>query len=293
MASQDPSSGWVRRGPYKNGNIDPAIVCFHQRARLMEAVATAVADGGHRHATAVRVADIAGVSKRTIYELGYENADALVAAAYADAAATGARYVMRAFDAEATWAVGLRGAIHKYFELLASHDRWARAWVVAGHGAPAGVRAARTAAVGEMTARLVADGVGRLAANAVVDVVDGVARRGVMSGAGAELSDSADVAAGLALRLLCSPRDVRAALSSSIQGPRRRPGADRRRDVGDWNVASLRAEIARGRESGDGALLWRLLEAVGRESPLAPQIVAGFRGSSTTGVPVGAMLRSV
>jgi hypothetical protein len=121
----------------------------------------------------------------------------------------------------------------------------------------------------------------------MVDVVDGVARRALVSGAGAELSDFADVAAELALGLSCSPREVRAALSASLQVPRRRPDIDGRRDV-----ASLRAEIARGRGSGDGALLWRLLEAVGRESPLAPEIVAGFGGSSTTGVPVSAMMRS-
>ncbi len=70
----------LRLPPGRHG-IPADLVRAHQRLRLLEAAATAVAEQGYGHITAARVTELAGVSSRTFYQ-HFEDLWACVLAAY-------------------------------------------------------------------------------------------------------------------------------------------------------------------------------------------------------------------
>jgi AcrR family transcriptional regulator len=70
----------LRLPPGRHG-IPADLVRAHQRLRLLEAAATAVAEQGYGHITAARVTELAGVSSRTFYQ-HFEDLWACLLAAY-------------------------------------------------------------------------------------------------------------------------------------------------------------------------------------------------------------------
>jgi AcrR family transcriptional regulator len=70
----------VRLPPGRHG-IPADLVRAHQRLRLLEAAAAALAEQGYGHLTAARVTELAGVSSRTFYQ-HFEDLWACVLAAY-------------------------------------------------------------------------------------------------------------------------------------------------------------------------------------------------------------------
>jgi AcrR family transcriptional regulator len=70
----------VRLPPGRHG-IPADLVRSHQRLRLLDAAATALAEQGYGHLTAARVTELAGVSSRTFYQ-HFEDLWACLLAAY-------------------------------------------------------------------------------------------------------------------------------------------------------------------------------------------------------------------
>jgi AcrR family transcriptional regulator len=93
------------------------LVRAHQRQRLLEAAAAALAEQGYGRLTAARVTELAGVSSRTFYQ-HFEDLWACVLAAYEEGAARLCAAIERTGEAEA----GIAAAI----ELLAAEPAVAR-----------------------------------------------------------------------------------------------------------------------------------------------------------------------
>jgi hypothetical protein len=285
----DPAS--LRRGRRHNDPQTTTIVAFLQRARLMDAVATVIAAEGHRPVNAVVLAEIAGISKRTIYDLGFANGEAVVVAAYGAAAEVGAPRIAAAFDAQDTWTRGFRAAVRRYFGLLAGDLRWARLWVIEGHRAPVPARQARDRATTTMVDRLAAAGAARVGAVAAIETVDGAARRHLQTHGVAGLAESADAVAAVALRAVCSAREAQAALAAPVR--RRRADEALAAPFADGDEQAVRDAIDRALARADGRTLWQLLLDIDDDSPLVGRIVAGLKGANTLGVPVEDMMREL
>lgn len=93
------------------------LVRAHQRQRLLEAAAAALAEQGYGHLTAARITELAGVSSRTFYQ-HFEDLWACVLAAYEEGAARLCAAIERTGEAEA----GIVAAI----DLLAAEPAVAR-----------------------------------------------------------------------------------------------------------------------------------------------------------------------
>jgi len=93
------------------------LVRAHQRQRLLEAAAAALAEQGYGHLTAARITELAGVCSRTFYQ-HFEDLWACVLAAYEEGAARLCAAIERTGEAEA----GIVAAI----DLLAAEPAVAR-----------------------------------------------------------------------------------------------------------------------------------------------------------------------
>jgi AcrR family transcriptional regulator len=122
-AHEDPP----RLPPGRHG-IPADLVRAHQRLRLLEAAAGALAEQGYGHLTAARVTELAGVSSRTFYQ-HFEDLWACLLAAYE----TGASRLCEEIEGACTALIEKRGPI-------AEADRHGRAR--AGIGAAIGFLAA-------------------------------------------------------------------------------------------------------------------------------------------------------
>ena len=105
-----------RLSPGRHG-MPADLVRTHQRRRLLEAAATALAEQGYGRLTAARVTELAGVSSRTFYQ-HFEDLWACVLAAYEEGSARLCAAIERTGEAEA----GVAAAI----ELLADEPDVAR-----------------------------------------------------------------------------------------------------------------------------------------------------------------------
>jgi AcrR family transcriptional regulator len=86
----------VRLPPGRHG-IPADLVRAHQRMRLLEAAATALAEQGYGRVTAARITELAGVSSRTFYQ-HFEDLWACLLAAYENEAALLCEQIERACE---------------------------------------------------------------------------------------------------------------------------------------------------------------------------------------------------
>lgn len=81
LAEPEPAEAASLRLPPGRHGIPADLVRSHQRQRLLEAAATALAEQGYGRLTAARVTELAGVSSRTFYQ-HFEDLWACLLAAY-------------------------------------------------------------------------------------------------------------------------------------------------------------------------------------------------------------------
>lgn len=93
----DQAATKLPAGPH---GLDPALVTRVQRERVLEAMATVVAEIGYQEATIRKILDRARISKITFYEL-FDNKEQCFLAAYDDALRQAFARVERACEAEA------------------------------------------------------------------------------------------------------------------------------------------------------------------------------------------------
>jgi AcrR family transcriptional regulator len=290
----------ARRGRSKNDPRDAARVQFEQRARILEAVAHQVAAEGYAGMGIDPVVHIAGLSRRTVYDLFPDGTSELIVAAHQAAIDYGLARVLAAFDAQPDWASGFCAGFGAYVRLLRSSDAWARLWVAESLGAPQEARALRQKGCDLLVERLEPAVESRAAAQAMLDVVDGATRRALRNGE----QIAVDELAGIALRPVASAAEVRAALAAATRA--RHPGRIRLAEL-EYEAGRLPAPAARERlerivgEAGrarDGLTLWRTFMALApahvdrtARDAVRDLIVADLPHSLHFGVPLSSAMR--
>jgi AcrR family transcriptional regulator len=266
-----PDRTSARRGRGKNDPRDAARVQFEQRARILEAVAHQVAAEGYSGMGIDPVVHIAGLSRRTVYDLFPGGTAELILAAHQAAIDYGLARVLAVFDAQGDWASGFCAGIDAYARLLRSSDAWACLWVAESLGAPAEARTLCRTGCGLLIERLEPAVGSRAAAQAMLDVVDGATRRALRDGT----EIKTDEIAVIALRPVASATEIRAAIANTTRI--RRPVRPRLVEL-EYEAGRLPDSAARERlerivaEAGatrDGLTLWRVFMA------LAPSHVDG------------------
>jgi AcrR family transcriptional regulator len=127
--------------------VNAVDVASSQRARLLAAMATAVARKGYAATTVADVVSTAGVSRSTFYELF-----ASKEACFLDAYNQGVEDLLGAVraavhDADGDWRAQLRAGIRAYLAQLARMDHFARIYIDEIHAAGAAALAARAEAL--------------------------------------------------------------------------------------------------------------------------------------------------
>jgi AcrR family transcriptional regulator len=110
-AARYPDRGVPAKGaaPARDG-LGPERMVEIQRARILAAMVEVCAERGAGNVTVAHVVDRAGVSRRTFYEL-YRDRDECFLDAFDDGVARASRYVLEAYDPDATWARRVRLAL--------------------------------------------------------------------------------------------------------------------------------------------------------------------------------------
>ena len=118
-----------------------------QRARLLAAMATVVAERGYAATTVAHVVRAAGVSRTTFYER-FASKEACFLQTYRHGVEVLEEEVGRAVrDAAGDWRAQLRAGIRAYLHALASEPTFARTYLLEIHGAGAAALAERAAAM--------------------------------------------------------------------------------------------------------------------------------------------------
>lgn len=290
----------ARRGRTKNDPRDAARVQFEQRARILEAVAHQVAAEGYAAMGIDPVVHIAGLSRRTVYDLFPGGTPELIVAAHQAAIDYSLARVLAAFDAQSDWASGFCAGIDAYARLLRSSDAWARLWSAESLGAPADARAVCRVGCELLIERLEPAVASRAAAQAMLDVVNGATRRALRDGT----EIPTDEVAAIALRPVASATEIRAAIASATR--LRRPVRPRLVEL-EYEAGRLPDPAARKRleriiaEAGkarDGLTLWRAfmalapshVDSAGR-GDLRDLIVVHLPHSLHFGVPLAGAMR--
>jgi AcrR family transcriptional regulator len=254
----------ARRGRSKNDPRDAARVQFEQRARILEAVAHQVATEGYSSMGIDPVVHIAGLSRRTVYDLFPGGTAELIIAAHQAALDYGVTRVLAAYDAQGDWASGFCAGIDAYARLLRSSAAWACLWATESLGAPADAQALYRTNCAVLVERLEPAVRSRAAAQAMLDVVDGATRRALRDGT----EIMADEIAAIALRPVASAAEIRAAIASATRV--RRPVRPRLVEL-EYEAGRLPEPAARQRlerviaDAGaarDGLTLWRVYMAL-------------------------------
>jgi AcrR family transcriptional regulator len=290
----------TRRGRSKNDPRDAARVRFEQRARILEAVAHQIAAEGYSGMGIDPVVHIAGLSRRTVYDLFPGGTAELILAAHQAAIDYSLARVLAAFDAQGDWASGFCAGIDAYVRLLRSSDAWAHLWVTESLGAPAEARALCRAGCELLVERLEPAVESRAAAQAMLDIVDGAARRALRDGT----EIMTDEIAAIALRPVASATETRAAIANTTRI--RRPVRPRLVEL-EYEAGRLPEPAARRRlerivaEAGaarDGLTLWRVfmalapahVDATSRDA-LRDLVVADLPRALHFGVPLAGAMR--
>jgi AcrR family transcriptional regulator len=295
-----PDRASARRGRSKNDPRDAARVRFEQRARILEAVAHQVAAEGYSSMGIDPVVHIAGLSRRTVYDLFPGGTSELILASHRAAIDYGVARVLIAFDAQGDWASGFCAGIDAYARLLRSSDAWASLWVSESLGAPAAAHALCRASRERLVQRLEPAVRSRAAAQAMLDVVDGATRRALRDGT----EIMTDEIAAIALRPVASTSEIRAAIAGATRV--RRPGRPRLVEL-EHEAGRLPAPTARARlerivaDAGaarDGLTLWRVFMALApghvdgaSRDALRDLVVAALPGALHFGVPLAGAMR--
>jgi AcrR family transcriptional regulator len=254
----------ARRGRTKNDPRDAARVQFEQRARILEAVAHQVAAEGYPSMGIDPVVHIAGLSRRTVYDLFPGGTAELILAAHQAAIDYGVTRVLTVFDAQGDWASGFCAGIGAYARLLRSSDAWACLWVTESLGAPSEARALCRRSCELLIERLEPAVGSRTAAQAMLDVVDGATRRALHDGT----EIVSDEIAAIALRPVASATEIRAAIATATRV--RRPVRPRLVEL-EYEAGRLpdpdafqRLErtVAEAGALRDGLTLWRVFMAL-------------------------------
>jgi AcrR family transcriptional regulator len=275
-------------------------VQFEQRARILEAVAHQVAAEGYAGMGIDPVVHIAGLSRRTVYDLFPDGTAELIVAAHQAAIDYGLARVLAAFDAQPDWASGFCAGLGAYVRLLRSSDAWGRLWVTESLGAPQEARALCQKGCALLVERLEPAVESRATAQAMLDVVDGATRRALRDGA----EIAVDELAAIALRPVASAAEIRAALVTAARA--RHPGRIRLAEL-EYEAGRLPAPAARERlerivgEAGrtrDGLTLWRTFMALApshvdrtARNEVRDLIVADLPRSLHFGVPLSGAMR--
>lgn len=142
------------RGPHA---LPQDVVVAHQRERLLDAAAAAMAEQGYAELTVRELIDRAGVSRRTFYQL-FDDKMECVFAAHERAFGRLSKTIVDACRVEATWPCRVAGAVSSALEFAVESPAEAQLVVVACHTASEPKLAARGHAAHEKLADLLRAG---------------------------------------------------------------------------------------------------------------------------------------
>lgn len=140
------------RGPHQLG---PEAVADSQRARLLDALVTLMADGGYAAVTIGQLARQAGVSRSTFYA-HFEDKEACLLAAYDAWAARIAMAMAAERDDDASWEAVIERLLAGYLGAVAAEPASARAFIVEMDAAGPAARARRRQGIQGFAALLAA-----------------------------------------------------------------------------------------------------------------------------------------
>lgn len=142
------------RGPHA---LPPDVVVAHQRERLLDATASAMAEEGYAELTVRGLIDRAGVSRRTFYQL-FDGKDACVFAAHERAFGRLSKEIVGACRTQAAWPDRVAAAVARALAFAVVSPEDARLVVVACHTASEPKLASRGHAAHEKLADLLRAG---------------------------------------------------------------------------------------------------------------------------------------
>lgn len=142
------------RGPHA---LPPDVVAAHQRERLLDATARAMAEDGYAELTVRGLIDRAGVSRRTFYQL-FEGKDACVFAAHERAFGRLSKTIVAACRTQAAWPDRVAAAVAQALAFAVESPEDAQLVVVACHTASEPKLASRGHAAHEKLADLLRAG---------------------------------------------------------------------------------------------------------------------------------------
>jgi AcrR family transcriptional regulator len=142
------------RGPHA---LPPSVVVAHQRERLLDATARAMAEVGYAELTVRCLIDRAGVSRRTFYQL-FEGKDACVFAAHERAFGRLSKAIVDACRTQAGWPDRVAAAVARALDFAVDSPDDAQLVVVACHTASEPKLASRGHAAHEKLADLLRTG---------------------------------------------------------------------------------------------------------------------------------------
>jgi AcrR family transcriptional regulator len=107
-----------------------------QRTRILSAMVRVASEYGAESATVARVIALAGVSRRTFYDL-FEDRQDCMTAVFEEAVAIATKHVSATYDTEARWVDRMRAAVLALLELLDEERELARLCVSQAVASPA------------------------------------------------------------------------------------------------------------------------------------------------------------
>jgi len=127
-----------------------------QRARILDGMARAVAERGYARVSVAHVIELAGVSRRTFYELFRDKEDCFLAAYRTGGELLLGDVVQAVVDlpADTDWRTRVRVALESYTRALAAHPQFARTLVIDVLGAGPDAVAERRQVQRDFAARL-------------------------------------------------------------------------------------------------------------------------------------------
>jgi AcrR family transcriptional regulator len=131
----DPDAGIIRDGNGVSAHgLGRERVIDIQRARILAAMVEECAERGAGNVTVAHIVSRAGVSRRTFYELFTDREDCFLGA-FDEGIARASRYVLDAYDPNASWAERIRSALTSLLSFLDMEREMGRLVIVGSLGA--------------------------------------------------------------------------------------------------------------------------------------------------------------